>query len=400
MTLRVHRSALVLACLLPWQAAAQIQGPPPPPAGAGGRLTPTSLPDRGPVRRVAFEPVFEFGLDAAPAAPAAVDATAAYVPLRTGELVAVDLLEGGVRWRVELATTLAPAAREGIVVVAGAEGLTALDAVDGSTRWTLPVPGGFSGPPLVDTGWVVVGTAAGEVLAARASDGAVIWTSAVGAPVERRPVAAASGIYVSVSDGRVVSLALADGGLRWESRLGGAPGDLLVLDEKLYVGADDKHFYCLDTDDGDRDWRQRVGGRPVGAAAVDTERVYYVALDNILWAYGRRGGSIRWRRLLSFRPSAGPAVLGDVVAVAGIQAEIHGFEVRTGELAAEAVLAADLASPPVSVPGLLPTAWRPLLLVTREGSVRLLQQRVEPAPVPMPYPLGAELPLPAGIGSE
>lgn len=401
MPIRIARLAVGCAMLLgaPGPLGAQEFPQPPAPDAAGppAAMTPTTFPPPAKAAGIVFEPIYEFALKAQPAAPPAVDATAAYVPLRTGEIVAVDLLRGGIRWRVDVATALAPMAREGVVIVAGDDELLALEALDGTVRWRVPVPGGISGPPLIDTGWVVAGTESGDVLAIHASDGRVLWTAAVGAPVRVRPFAAASGLYLSVSDGRVVSLALEDGAIRWERQLKGTPGALLVLDEQLYVGADDKFFYCLDTEDGEIEWDHGPRGRPAGPAAVDTERVYYVGLDNILYAFDRDGGSIKWNHMLSFRPSSGPAVLGQVVVVAGVSAEIQAFAVESGRPVAQARVAADLAAAPESVPGLLPPAWRPLLLLTREGTVRLLQQRVEPAPIPLPYPIGAEVPLEALI---
>ena len=118
--------------------------------------------------------------------------------------------------------------------------------------------------------------------AIRATDGQVLWTRSLGSPVRVRPALSATGVYVSLDDGRVVSLELTSGAPRWERGLGGKPGELLVLDDRLFVGADDKFFYSLKTGDGGERWKRRIGGRPAGPAAVDAKRVYYVALDNIL----------------------------------------------------------------------------------------------------------------------
>lgn len=399
MTIRLRPAAAVVAALLGAPSQLDAQLPPQTAAVEGSAssqaLQPTRLPPPAKAAAVVFDPVYEFVLEARPAAPPAVDATAAYVPLENGEIVAVDLLRGGIRWRQKIATTVAPIAREGVVIIAASNELIALEAGDGHLRWRVPVPAGVAGPPLLDTGWVIAGTQDGKVLALHANDGSTLWTADVGAAVNVRPFAAASAIYLSVSDGRVVSLNIEDGAPRWARRVGDSPGDLLVLDEYLFVGARDRYwfFYCLETRDGSVKWRQRTGGSPVGAPEVDTHHVYYVSMDHILYAFRRGGGSRQWHQLLSFRPSSGPMVLGDIIAVAGVSAEIHGFRADTGEPAGDSRLAADLAAPPLSVPGLLPRAWRPLVLVTREGTLRLLQQRVEPAPIPIPYPIGEEVPL-------
>jgi outer membrane protein assembly factor BamB len=88
-----------------------------------------------------FQPTLEVALDAQPAAPAAFDAEAAYLPLRGERLVAIDLATGRLRWTSDIATTWAPAVSGGIVIVAADDWLAALDARTGLTRWRVPAAG-------------------------------------------------------------------------------------------------------------------------------------------------------------------------------------------------------------------------------------------------------------------
>lgn len=342
----------------------------------------------------ALEPTLEVALDAQPSAPAAFDAADAYLPLKGGRLVAINLASGKVRWDAEITTTFAPAVSAGVVVVAADELLTALDADTGRPKWRVPVTGGFSAPPAIHDGWVVASAATGDVLTLRAADGAVIWTKNAGAPVRVAPVIAPTGVYASLDDSRVVCFDLTTGTLRWERRLDGKPGALLVLDDRLFVGADDKYFYSLKGNSGGVRWRQRVGGRPAGPAAADAKRVYYTALDNILWAFDRGNGSRRWHVPLPVRPSGGPLVVGDAVLVAGLSAVFHAYRVTTGEAVGTAEADADLASPPQVIPGAV-AGLTTIATVTRTGVFTLLSRRVEPAATPLPYPLGTEVPLSA-----
>ena len=52
-----------------------------------------------------LEPVLKIKLDAAPAAAAATDESTAYVPLKSGRFVAIDLDRGTIRWSVDLVTS-------------------------------------------------------------------------------------------------------------------------------------------------------------------------------------------------------------------------------------------------------------------------------------------------------
>jgi len=347
-----------------------------------------------PTVTLVLEPILEVALDAQPAAPAAFDAASAYLPLKGGRLVAVDLATGRVRWTNDLATTWAPGVDAGLLVVAGDELLTAFDTATGRPKWRVPVAGGFSAPPRVTGGWVVAVSRDGAVLTIRADDGGVLWTRPMGSAASARPEATPDGVYVPLSDNRVVALDLKTGEPRWERLLGGRPGDLLVLDDQIFVGADDKFFYSIKTDKGGVKWKQRVGGRPAGPAVVDAKRVYYVALDNILWAFDRGNGGRKWYEPLPVRPSGGPLVVGELVVVAGVAAEVFAHRADTGVLAGKSSSPADLASASQLVPSDVP-ALTSIALVTRAGVFMLLARRVEPAPSPLPYPLGTEIPLSA-----
>jgi outer membrane protein assembly factor BamB len=410
--IRLSAAALIALTLLPARpACAQTPAPAqtPPvqaPAGQPGVVgTPTTTPPltktvltiptaKSPTGGETFnvEPVLTVTLDTGPAAAPAFDEHGAYVALKNGTLVGIDLDSGAVRWTEDVVTTMPLAVSGGLVVVAGNDLLSAFDGVTGALRWQVPVAGGFSAPPLADTGWVVAVAADGGVYTVRASDGMVLWTHALGARAAQRPVIAGDAVYFALADARVVSLSLLTGDPRWDRVQPAVAGPLLVLDDRLFFGADDKWFYCLNPKNGKRRWRRRTGGRPVGPAAVDEKHVYYTSYDDILWAVNRGNGNMKWRVLLPRRPAGGPVVLGDVVVVAGVAFEVYGYRARNGVVVGKASFSADVAFPPEIMPAASPQLSG-LVVVTRDGMFEMLRRRVEPAPITMPFPLGEEIPL-------
>lgn len=390
--LRAHPFARLLVVLLAsflvagGPLSAQPQGPQPgaPTHGPGPNAVPESADLQVSVR---------VNLEAAPAAQAGLDASAAYVPLRDGRLVAVDLTRGTVRWSIDLATTFAPVTGDGLIFVSGEDRLTALDA-DAAVRWRLPMPGGFAAPLFWDAGWLIAGTPGGEVLCIRAADGQVLWTRQLGSPLGARASIAADRVYLPLNDGRLVALALASGEPAWEHQLGDTPGPALVLEERLFVGSKDRFFYCLSTRDGDRKWRWRTGGHIVGAPVVDTERVYFTSLDNVLRALDRNNGSQQWKRGLPLRPSGGPLLVGRILFIAGIAAEVRAYRVDDGSPAGQFEVPMELAAPPQLMPDDIPELTG-ILLLTLTGELQVLRRQLEPAIVPftglvgMPIPLGA-----------
>ena len=130
----------------------------------------------------------------------------------------------------------------------------------------------------------------------------------------------------------------------------------------------------------------------LGRQRLMRKRVYYVALDNILWALDRNNGGEKWRQPLPMRPSGGPLVVGDVVVVAGVAAEVRAYQAQTGDEAGKSESQADLASAPQLVPAEAPPLTA-IALMTRSGVFMMLGRRVEPSATALPYPLGTDVPL-------
>jgi outer membrane protein assembly factor BamB len=340
----------------------------------------------------ALDAVVRLELGAPAAAQAALIAGTAVVPLRNGHLVAIDVEAGRVRWSIPRVTTTQPAAGGGLVFVGGEDRVSA-HAADGTDAWMVSLPGAGSAPLLWDSGWLVV-PAGSEVVCLRAADGEVLWRHRGPSPVSAQPAIAADRVYVSFADGRVVALGLLDGAPVWERQLGDAPGPVLALDDRLFVGSRDRFFYCLSTANGRQRWRWRTGGIIVGPPVVDEERVYFTSWDNALRALNRGNGHLRWRTNLPLRPSGGPLLLGRLIFVAGLAADVRAFRAENGVAAGRFALPAELAVPPQVVPHEVPDL-RGILLLTLTGELHVLQRRIEPAIVPLPQPLGVEVPLEA-----
>ena len=152
-------------------------------------------------------------------------------------------------------------------------------------------------------------------------------------PVRRSPPIASTS---RLNDGRVVALRVETGEPIWEQRLGGAPNDILALDDRLYAGSKDNFFYCLMTEDGRVDWRWRTGADVVGRPSPTSGRVYFVSLDNVLRAINHSNGVQQWMRPLPFRPGLAAAESRRItVVVAGLAGSARAFNMKDGMAAGE-----------------------------------------------------------------
>jgi outer membrane protein assembly factor BamB len=339
-----------------------------------------------------FEAVFRVPLESSASAAPALLGERAFVPLREGRLASVDLKDGRVLWTIDMPSAHAPAAGDGLVFVPAGDRLSAVD-VHGTQRWSVPVNGGFSVPPLWDAGWLLAPTAGGEVLCLRARDGAVLWTRSLGAPAAARPVIAGARTFIPLRDGRLIALDLRSGEVLWEQQLAGAPAVPLALEERLFVGAAGRRFYSLSTETGRPHWVWTSMGGAVNAGPVlDTRNVYFTAFDNVLRALDRFNGSQRWKAGLPFRPYGDPILLGDLVLVTGVGPEARAYRTSDGRLAAEFNGTSDLAAPPRVVPTTTPELAT-IVLVTRTRELLLLRRQSMIPVVPAIQPFGIPVQL-------
>jgi outer membrane protein assembly factor BamB len=320
-----------------------------------------------------FESRWKLTLPDSPSAPAAYDAMRAYIPLRDGTLMAIELTDGRTLWTVDSPTVLRPATGDVLLFIAGERQIRALNVADGRERWRAALDDAANVAPLFDTGWLFVGTANGHLVAFRASDGELLWKLDMGAPLSALPAPSGESIYLPLRDGRLMAADLQTGQALWTRKLAGVPAEILALDDRLFVGSDDNYFYCISVKDGGIKWRWRTGGDIVAPAVVDEARVYFMSLDNVLRALDLYNGAQRWQRPLANRTMGGPLRSGSLIVVATLAPQLQAYQRTDGKPAGASPvpegdeLSSTLAAPPqrVSVDG-----RDAFVMLTRQGVIQ------------------------------
>ena len=324
--------------------------------------------------------------DTPPVAPAGFDASTAYVPLKGGQLVAVDLDSGIVRWRVDVATTLTPATGGGMVFTTSGTTIEARDAQTGAIKWRAELPGGAAAPLYWDTGWLLASTPSGDLAAFRADDGTLVWRQPLGAPLSTAPARPRSPRR-GLTDGRLVVVAddrhdhldpARDRPDHDDGRARRSAG--LWHERKTVVSVDLRH--------GRERWKWRSVATSAGLPMADDKRIYFTSRDNVLRAVDRRSGNLRWRATLPSRPASGPLRLPNAVMVPLVSSEISAFEPDTGKALTPIKAAGELGSQPFIRTTARFTSPR-LIAVSRDGQLQGFGLRFEPAFVPLAVLPGA-----------
>jgi outer membrane protein assembly factor BamB len=286
-------------------------------------------------------------LDTPPAAGGGMDDASVYLPLRSGEVIALARASGRVLWRFT------------------------------------PAPG-ISAPLAIDGDLLVAVGGGGEAIAVSAETGVVRWRRALGAS-SHHPPAIGAGIAFALEGSRVVAVDRVTGVVLWSRTLDGILSAPAVARGLVLVGSSSNYFHALKEGTGYDEWTWRAGGDVIGAAA-ENDLVYFASLDNVLHAVNRGNGNQRWKAVVPFRPVAPPVSLSGVVIVAGVSPRVDGFLSATGQVQGTYSAVGDLQGTPLVDSSVKPYQVG-MVAIARDGRVIGLRPQQlmmrDPTPVPL-----------------
>jgi outer membrane protein assembly factor BamB len=299
-----------------------------------------------PVPLLPAEQAWSVSLASPPSAQGALDEARAYIPLESGQIVALNRETGVVEWSIELASSWAPIVADGVLYAAGAGEFQAVQASSGTLIWRMALEAELAAAPAIQGDAIFVLAKPNQLLALNRTKGSEAWRHKIEMPIDSPTlVADAAGIFVS-SGSRLSRHAESDGHLEWERELPGVLSRPTPGGDRVYVGSTDNNFYALDASTGRLAYRSRTGGDVIGATA-NADFVYIASLDNLLRALRRGSGNQVWKRNLSTRTIAPPSTFGGVVLVTGNDPTLTTFDATSGTPIATFSVAADLQGVPL-----------------------------------------------------
>lgn len=275
-----------------------------------------------------------------------------FVSTGNGNVRAIDAVSGTTKWSIAAGAPVrgAPAVGNGIVVVLTADNQTlAFDAATGEPRWDhrgIRESAGFysTTAPVVSDGIVVAAYSSGEVFALRAETGNVLWSDTLRVNDRTRADAVFNGIDAPpmVQDG-VVVVTSATGEMQASALLNGRPL-----------------------------WQQKIGAHSMPWSAGNA--LFVLSSGHDVAALFKRNGAVRWATSLATHDSKdvnkdttpalfGPVLAGGYVVIAGADGKLRSFKPDTGELAGIVKLDSGIASSPVFSNGAL-------YVVTQDATLR------------------------------
>jgi outer membrane protein assembly factor BamB len=288
---------------------------------------------------------------------------------------------GSPAWRVDTGVKLSAGAGagQGLVLAGGSEGeLLALDMTNGQLRWKAALSSEVTGQPLAMADTVIARTGDGRVHGLSVADGSRKWLYTRNLPSlslrgSGGMVARDGMLYAGFPGGKLVALNPANGAQFWEAtvalprgateleRVADIMGDPVVDDRQVCAVAYQGRVACFDRRTGSLLWSRDTSSN--SGLAMDEANLYVTDDKDAVTAYDKRSGRAGWRQdKLAHRLVTAPLALGAWVVVADGEGYVHVLSADDGSFVARAQVDSGVRTAPVDIgPG--------FVVETAKGSV-------------------------------
>jgi outer membrane protein assembly factor BamB len=265
-----------------------------------------------------------------------------YVGAMTGELLAIDLATGKLRWSYQAAPAdygigeSSPAVAGGTVYIGDLAGvLHAVDAATGKAKWTFKTGSEIKSSPVVAGGRVLIGSYDGSLYGVDAAAGKQVWKVDTDNYVHATPAIWNGVAYfggcdeffhgVRISDGREVLT------FDTEAYTAASAG---IHAGVAYYGTFANDVVAVDIAARKIRWRFQDPDRQFpfySSAAVTGDSVIIGGRDKLVRALDLATGKPRWSFATQARVDSSPAVAGDRVVVGSGDGRVYVLDLATGK---------------------------------------------------------------------
>jgi len=267
------------------------------------------------------------------------------------------------RWTYEAGESIESSAAivDGTVYVGSSKGeLLAIDLDTGKLRWKYATgDGGFIGEssPAVGIDAVYVGDLAGVVHAV-SREGRKLWTFRTDGEVRSSPVLVDDLLLIGSYDTYLYALESRTGKLRWKLQTDGpVHATAAVQNGVIYIGGCDEEFRAVRLSDGKTLFALPLGANTGASTAVDGDRAYVGTFNAELLAINLKARKRAWsfrdpdRQFPYYSSAALDSSNGGRVIVGGRDKAIHAIDAASGKSVWKFVTRARVDSSPVVAGG-------------------------------------------------
>src|SRR5437016_2162086 len=206
------------------------------------------------------------------------------------------------RWTFEAGDAIesSPAIADGTVYAASSKGeLLAIDLESGKLRWKYATgEGGFIGEssPAVSADAVFIGDLAGVFHAVNVRDGKKLWTFKADDEIRSSPVVVDDLVLIGSYDTNLYALEQKTGKVRWKLQTDGpVHATPAVHNGVIYIGGCDEQFRAVRASDGKTLFALPLGSNMGSSAVVEGDRAYVGTFAADVFAIDLKTHKVAWR---------------------------------------------------------------------------------------------------------
>ena len=285
-----------------------------------------------------------------------------YVGSQSGELLAIELATGKLRWKYAAGQPIgesSPAVNDGVVYIGDLGGtLHAVDARTGKAKWTFKSESEIKSSPVVLAPGqggprVLFGSYDEHFYALDARTGALLWKVKTNGPVHSTAAVDGGTAYISGCDENFRAIRVSDGVELYHVESGAYTGASPALEGKrAYYGTFNNEVLGVDLAARRVVWRYEHPERQFpfySSAAVAEGRVVLGGRDKMVHAIDARTGKPLWTFTTRARVDSSPAIAGGRVYIGSNDGRFYVLDLATGAKLWEFNAGAPLsASPAIS----------------------------------------------------
>ena len=226
---------------------------------------------------------------------------------------------------------------DGVVYLASQKGeLVALNLQDGAVRWKYSTGEGVGeSSPCVGNGVVYVGDLSGTFHAVSLTDGKAIWTFKTHGEIKSSPVLVGDRVLVGSYDEHLYCFSARNGNLIWKFRINGPVHCTAgVMDGIAYISGCDETFRAIRIADGKEVFNVSSEAYTGASPVLMDQAAYFGTFNNEVLGIDLRARRISWhyqdsKRQFPFYSSA--ALVGGKLIVGGRDKLVHCLNAKTGK---------------------------------------------------------------------
>lgn len=303
---------------------------------------------------------------------------AIYAASRSGQVKAIDLLNGHTVWDKNLSKSTLFSSKTALFsggvsaddkyVYVGSERAVvyALDRNDGNVIWEKPVKGEVLARPISSEDKLIVYTASGNLQALNRNTGEDVWDVMLEVPPlslrgNSTPTIAHGAAILGDDTGHVNAYYLNDGQLIWQQRISQPSGSTeiaklndvdstpVIEGNLAYAIGYNGNVVALDLSNGQIVWRKEMGS--THSFAVDSQHLFVVDQDDNVQAVSKNGGTVLWTQAdLLHRQLTDPVLYENYIVLGDFEGYLYWLSKDNGEVVAKTqVSSSGLISKPLVV---------------------------------------------------